>query len=129
MAEPDIAAKRLPKEAYALNFADLNPPLSAHEALVESDRCYFCYEAPCMQACPTAIDIPLFIRQIMAGNPKGAAKTIFSENILGGMCARDRKDSGHRWGGACGPRLCSSPRDAWSPRDHLRGAQEIGRPQ
>jgi len=88
MAEPDIAAKRLPKQAYALNFADLNPPLSAHEALVESDRCYFCYEAPCMQACPTAIDIPLFIRQIMAGNPKGAAKTIFSENILGGMCAR-----------------------------------------
>ena len=66
------------------------PPsaLTKHEALVESDRCYFCYEAPCMQACPTSIDIPLFIRQIMAGNPKGAAKTIFSENILGGMCAR-----------------------------------------
>ena len=85
MAEPDIAPERLPKDAYAINFSDLHPPLSAHVALVESDRCYFCYEAPCMQACPTGIDIPLFIRQIMAANPKGAAKTIFSENILGGM--------------------------------------------
>src|SRR5947208_15052138 len=88
MAEPDIAAKRLPKSQYALNFSDLHPPLSEHEAVVESNRCYFCYEAPCMQACPTAIDIPLFIREIMAGNPMGAAKTIFEQNILGGMCAR-----------------------------------------
>ncbi|MFL5259525.1 MAG: NAD(P)-dependent oxidoreductase [Hyphomicrobiales bacterium] len=88
MAEPDIATKRLPEEAYALAFADLNPPLSTHEALVESDRCYFCYDAPCMEACPTSIDVPLFIRQIMAGNPLGAAKTILSENIFGGMCAR-----------------------------------------
>jgi dihydropyrimidine dehydrogenase (NAD+) subunit PreT len=88
MAEPDIAAKRLPKDLYSLNFSDLHPPLSPHEALVESNRCYFCYDAPCMQACPTGIDIPLFIRQIMAENPRGAAKTIFSENILGGMCAR-----------------------------------------
>lgn len=72
----------------ASNFADLHPPLSPHEALVAADRCYFCYDAPCVTACPTAIDIPLFIRQIMAGNPKGAGKTIFDENILGGMCAR-----------------------------------------
>ena len=83
-----IVGGRLPAEQYADNFSDLHPPLDHHEALVESDRCYFCYEAPCMQACPTAIDIPLFIRQIMAGNPKGAAKTIFSENILGGTCGR-----------------------------------------
>ena len=62
--------------------------LSTHEALVESDRCYFCYDAPCQQACPTSIDIPLFIRQIGAGNPQGAAETIFEQNILGGMCAR-----------------------------------------
>jgi glutamate synthase (NADPH/NADH) small chain len=88
MAEPDIAGGRLPKSRYADNFADLHPPLSAHEALVESDRCYFCHDAPCQTACPTSIDIPLFIRQIMAGNPEGAAKTIFSENIMGGMCAR-----------------------------------------
>lgn len=67
---------------------DLHPPLSKHEASVESDRCYFCYDAPCVTACPTGIDIPLFIRQIGTDNPKGSARTIFNENILGGMCAR-----------------------------------------
>ena len=67
---------------------DLHPPLTAHEASVESDRCYFCYDAPCVTACPTGIDIPLFIRQISTDNPGGSAKTIFNENILGGMCAR-----------------------------------------
>lgn len=67
---------------------DLHPPLTRHEALVESDRCYFCYDAPCVTACPTGIDIPLFIRQIKTDNPKGSARTIFDENILGGMCAR-----------------------------------------
>ncbi len=85
---PDIAAKRLPKADYAANFADLHPPLDHHEALVESDRCYFCHDAPCMKACPTSIDIPMFIREIQAGHPKSAAKTIFDQNILGGMCAR-----------------------------------------
>ena len=85
---PDIATKRLPKAQYTANFADLHPPLDAHEALVESDRCYFCYDAPCMKACPTSIDIPLFIREIQTGHPKSAAKTIFNQNILGGMCAR-----------------------------------------
>ena len=54
----------------------------------KADRCYFCYDAPCMKACPTSIDIPLFIRQISTGNPIGSAKTIFDQNILGGMCAR-----------------------------------------
>ncbi len=83
-----IVAGRLAPGQYAENFADLHPPLDAHEALVEADRCYFCYDAPCMQACPTSIDIPLFIRQISTGNPLGAARTIFDQNILGGMCAR-----------------------------------------
>src|SRR4029078_9301147 len=83
-----IAPARLPLAQYAENFGDLHPPLDRHEALVESDRCYFCYDAPCMQACPTSIDIPLFIRQIATGNPLGSAKTIFDQNILGGMCAR-----------------------------------------
>ncbi len=83
-----IAPARLPLAQYAENFSDLHPALDHHEALVESDRCYFCYDAPCMQACPTSIDIPLFIRQISTGNPLGAAKTIFDQNILGGMCAR-----------------------------------------
>lgn len=67
---------------------DLHPPLTRHEALVESDRCYFCHDAPCVTACPTGIDIPLFIRQIKTDNPTGSARTIFDENILGGMCAR-----------------------------------------
>ncbi|TIV70332.1 MAG: dihydropyrimidine dehydrogenase, partial [Mesorhizobium sp.] len=83
-----IAGGRLSSEQYADNFSDLHPPLDHHEALVEADRCYFCYDAPCMNACPTSIDIPLFIRQIATGNPLGSAKTIFDQNILGGMCAR-----------------------------------------
>ncbi len=83
-----IAAGRLAPEQYAENFADLHPPFTRHEALVEADRCYFCYDAPCMNACPTSIDIPLFIREIGTDNPLGAAQTIFEQNILGGMCAR-----------------------------------------
>jgi glutamate synthase (NADPH/NADH) small chain len=83
-----IRAGRLSAEQLAKNLSDLHPPLDRHEALVESDRCYFCHDAPCMTACPTSIDIPLFIREISTGNPLGAAKTIFDQNILGGMCAR-----------------------------------------
>jgi dihydropyrimidine dehydrogenase (NAD+) subunit PreT len=83
-----IEAGRLASNQYASNFSDLHPRLGAHEALVAADRCYFCYDAPCMTACPTAIDIPMFIRQISTGNPLGSAKTIFDQNILGGMCAR-----------------------------------------
>ncbi|MFC3208379.1 NAD(P)-dependent oxidoreductase [Aquamicrobium soli] len=83
-----IAGGRLSSEQYDENFSDLHAPLDDHEALVEADRCYFCYDAPCMHACPTSIDIPMFIRQIATGNPIGSAKTIFDQNILGGMCAR-----------------------------------------
>ena len=83
-----IEAGRLAAADYEANFADLHPRLDRHEALVAADRCYFCYDAPCMTACPTSIDIPLFIRQISTGNPIGSAKTIFDQNILGGMCAR-----------------------------------------
>ena len=85
---PGLASARLPADQLAENFADLHPPLDAHEAAVAADRCYFCYDAPCVTACPTAIDIPLFLRQIQTGSPEGAAKTIFDQNILGGMCAR-----------------------------------------
>ena len=85
---PDIASGRLTSEQYAFNFSDIHPPLSRHEALVEADRCYFCYDAPCVKACPTTIDIPLFIRQILTDNPIGSAETILTQNILGGMCAR-----------------------------------------
>lgn len=85
---PGIVPGRLPAEAYVGNFGDHEPPLDAHEARVAADRCYFCHDAPCMTACPTSIDIPLFIRQIATGTPEAAAKTILSQNILGGMCAR-----------------------------------------
>jgi len=83
-----ISAHRLSEADYEKNFSDLHPPLDRHEAMVEADRCYFCYDAPCQNACPTEIDIPLFIRQISTDNPLGAAETIFNQNILGGMCAR-----------------------------------------
>ncbi len=86
--QPDIRPGRLRADDYLRNFSDIHPPLDRHQAFVEADRCYFCYDAPCIQACPTSIDIPLFIREILADNPKEAARTIFSQNILGGMCAR-----------------------------------------
>ncbi len=86
--QPGIAAGRLDAESYAENFADLHPRLDDHEALVAADRCYFCHDAPCVTACPTDIDIPLFIRQIATGTPDAAAKTILTQNIMGGMCAR-----------------------------------------
>ena len=88
VAAPGVSPGRLPAEEYEDNFADLHPPLSKHEAAVAADRCYFCHDAPCVDACPTEIDIPLFIRQIASGVPDAAAKTIFNSNILGGMCAR-----------------------------------------
>ncbi|MBA3326549.1 MAG: NAD(P)-dependent oxidoreductase [Rhodobacteraceae bacterium] len=85
---PGIVAGRLAPERLAANFGDIAPALDAHEALVAADRCYFCYDAPCIAACPTSIDIPLFIRQIATGGPEAAARTILTQNILGGMCAR-----------------------------------------
>jgi dihydropyrimidine dehydrogenase (NAD+) subunit PreT len=88
MLKDGIAPGRLSADQYAENFSDLHPPLTRHEAHVEADRCYFCFDAPCQTACPTDIDIPLFIREISTDNPLGAAKTIFEQNILGGMCAR-----------------------------------------
>ena len=83
-----IATARIDAKTAKNNFTDIHPPLDGHEALVASDRCYFCYDAPCVTACPTEIDIPLFIREISTGNTLGAAKTIFEQNIMGGMCAR-----------------------------------------
>jgi dihydropyrimidine dehydrogenase (NAD+) subunit PreT len=85
---PGIVADRLPAAAYQANFDDHTPALHGHEARVAADRCYFCHDAPCITACPTSIDIPLFIRQIATGTPEAAAKTIWDQNILGGMCAR-----------------------------------------
>ena len=83
-----VAAGRNSAEQIAENFSDLHAPLTQHEAFVAADRCYFCHDAPRITACPTSIDIPLFIRQIATGTEASAAKTIFDQNILGGMCAR-----------------------------------------
>ena len=84
----DIAANRLPREQYERNFDDIEPPLDRKQALVEAARCYFCHDAPCLEACPTGIDIPGFIRKIATGNTRGAARTILSANILGQSCAQ-----------------------------------------
>ena len=78
----------LPADVLAANFADLKPPLRPQEALVEASRCLYCFDAPCIMACPTGIDIPAFIKKIAFGNPAGAAKTILTANILGASCAR-----------------------------------------
>jgi glutamate synthase (NADPH/NADH) small chain len=87
-SEADIRPNRLDKTEIEDNFADLHPPLSRSEALIEADRCYFCYDAPCTTACPTGIDIPGFIQKIRSDNIRGSAHTILKENIMGGMCAR-----------------------------------------
>jgi glutamate synthase (NADPH/NADH) small chain len=78
----------LPAATLAENFLDIHTPLDAFEARVAAERCLYCYDAPCVTACPTSIDIPLFIRQIANKNPIGSAKTILKQNIMGGMCAR-----------------------------------------
>jgi glutamate synthase (NADPH/NADH) small chain len=85
---PDIKAGRLNAEAYNENFSDLLPALDRRRAVIEADRCYFCYDAPCVEACPTGIDIPSFIHKISTNNVKGAATDILTANIMGGACAR-----------------------------------------
>lgn len=76
------------KEEFEQNFAQIKPLMNDTEAYYESSRCLFCYDAPCVNACPTGIDIPLFIRQINTGNTEGAAKTIYESNYLGNICGK-----------------------------------------
>ena len=85
----NIKSHRLSKKEIEDNFSDLHAPLTPIEALIEADRCYFCYDAPCTTACPSDIDVPGFIQSIRSDNLTGAAEKILSENIFGGMCARD----------------------------------------
>ena len=83
-----IHAARLNLADYAVNFGDAHPPLTRPQALIEAERCYYCYDAPCATACPTGIDVPSFIHRIAQGNNRGAARAILEANPLGGMCAR-----------------------------------------
>jgi len=85
---PDIQAARLPADSYRLHFADAAPRYSRGQALVEAERCLYCYDAPCATACPTGIDVPSFIRRIADDNLRGAARAILEANPLGGSCAR-----------------------------------------
>jgi dihydropyrimidine dehydrogenase (NAD+) subunit PreT len=82
LSTPPDAAARLAA------FAEIHPPFGADEARAQASRCLFCYDAPCTRACPTHIDIPRFIRQVLHHNPGGAAETILDANVLGGSCAR-----------------------------------------
>ena len=83
-----IHAARLNLADYAVNFGDAHPPLTRPQALIEAERCYYCFDAPCITACPTGIDIPTFIQRIAQDNNRGAARAILEANPLGGMCAR-----------------------------------------
>ena len=79
---------KLSPEQLEENFADINPPLTPSLALEAASRCLFCYDAPCIKACPTEINIPQFIRQILTQNLVGSARTILSANVLGHSCGR-----------------------------------------
>jgi dihydropyrimidine dehydrogenase (NAD+) subunit PreT len=84
-----IKNDRLTTNAYQENFADIHPPFETKDAaLTEANRCLYCYDPPCMKACPTSINIPKFIKQITTDNIKGSAHTIFSDNIMGAGCSK-----------------------------------------
>lgn len=79
---------KISNEDLQVNFQEVHPGLTKQEAVEESNRCLYCYDAPCIQACPTGIDIPTFIKKIASGNLKGSAKTIMTANPIGASCAR-----------------------------------------
>lgn len=84
-----IQDNRLTKEQYQENFSDIHPPFETKDAaLVEANRCLFCYDAPCIKSCPTSINVPKFIKQITTDNIKGSAHTIFLSNIMGAGCSK-----------------------------------------
>lgn len=87
------ALKHLPlpeenHETLRSHFTDLHPALNSRQAAIESERCLYCYDAPCTRICPSEIDVPSFIQNIAVGNVNGAAKGILQQNILGASCSR-----------------------------------------
>ncbi|GAA3951578.1 FAD-dependent oxidoreductase [Chitinophaga oryziterrae] len=84
-----IRNNRLTADEYKEQFSDIRPPFETNDAaLVEANRCLYCYDAPCTKSCPTGIDVPKFIKQITTENLRGAAYTILVSNIMGGGCAK-----------------------------------------
>ena len=84
-----IKSNRLSSGQYEQNFAEIRPPFeNKTAAVVEANRCLFCYDAPCTKSCPTHIDVPKFIKQITTDNIKGSAHTIFTSNIFGAGCSK-----------------------------------------
>ncbi len=81
-------APKLTAEQYEESFADITPRMNARQAAIEAARCLYCFDAPCTIACPTRIDVPGFIKRIMTGNTRGAARVILEANILGQTCGR-----------------------------------------
>ncbi|HXR09649.1 MAG TPA: NAD(P)-binding protein, partial [Candidatus Acidoferrales bacterium] len=81
-------APKLSPEQYERNFADITPPMTERQAAIEAARCLYCFDAPCIQACPTHIDVPSFIKKIYTRNLIGSARTILDANILGQSCGR-----------------------------------------
>jgi len=83
-----VKQSRISYDHIAANFQEVHPGLSNREAVEEANRCLYCYDAPCITACPTGIDIPTFIKKIASGNIKGSATTIMSANPIGASCSR-----------------------------------------
>ena len=89
MTEPSSFLERFsPSTEISARFPDHHPPLDRQAAIPEANRCLFCFDAPCMTACPTHIDVPRFIKKIASGNLPGSARTILDANILGASCSR-----------------------------------------
>jgi dihydropyrimidine dehydrogenase (NAD+) subunit PreT len=78
----------IPVEKLERNFQEFIPGLREKDAMDESNRCLYCYDAPCIKACPTGINIPSFIKKIASGNMKGSARVIMESNPVGASCAR-----------------------------------------
>src|SRR3984885_8493680 len=81
-------APKLSPEQYEKNFAELPPAMTSRQAAVEAASCFYCFDAPCIAACPTHINVPTFIKKISSNNLRGSARVILEANILGHSCGR-----------------------------------------